>query len=178
MIRRINIMGGPGSGKSTLAAWLFAELKMNGINVEHAAEFVKAWSFIGRPPQSFDQIYLFGKQMHKEDIVLRSDPNVIIVSESPVLLSCCYAKTYGALGWQHLISLSKDFDNVFPAKNFFISRGDCPYKEEGRFQDYTKAIEMDECIKNTLIETKTAFEMVKYDENHLLLEKCLRLLED
>jgi len=176
MIRRINLFAGPGSGKSTLAAWVFAELKMQSIEVEHIAEYVKAWTFIGRPPQSFDQIYLFGKQLHKEDIVLRSNEKVSIISESPILLSCSYAKNYGSPGWQHLIALSQEFEKRFPSLNFFISREDCPYNTHGRFQDFKAAQTMDRVIKETMVEYGVPFEEIRFDANKELLEKCLKAL--
>ena len=37
----INLCGGPGTGKSTLSANLFAKLKMAGVDVELAPEYVK-----------------------------------------------------------------------------------------------------------------------------------------
>jgi len=175
-VRRINIMGGPGTGKSTLTAWIFAELKMRGCNIEHVFEHVKAWAFIGRQPQSFDQIYIFGKQMHHEDIILRSNPNVTIISESPILLSTCYAKAYNSIGWKHLVALCQEFDRIYPTINFFIKREDCPYNREARFQDYEAALEMDRTIKEILLENNVTFEEIKYKDNHLLLEKCRQTL--
>jgi len=169
-------MGGPGIGKSTLAAWVFAELKMQGIEVEHCSEYVKAWTFIGRPPQSFDQIYLFGKQLHKEDIVLRSDEKVSIISESPIFLSCCYAKNYNAPGWQHLIALSQEFEKRFPSLNFFVTREGCPYNTHGRFQNFEAAQMMDRVIKETMVEYKVPFEEIRFDASKELLSKCLKAL--
>ena len=36
-----NLFGSPGTGKSTLAAYVFAKLKMLGINCELVTEFAK-----------------------------------------------------------------------------------------------------------------------------------------
>jgi len=177
MIRRINLLGGPCSGKSTLAAWIFAELKMQGIEIEHVYESVKAWTFIGRPPQSFDQVYLFGKQLHMEDIVLRSNKNVSIVSESPILLSCCYAKNYGLPGWEHLIALSQEFEKKFPSLNFFINRGNCPYITNGRFQDFEASQTMDRIIKQTMLDYGVEFEEIPFNAHRELLEKCQQALD-
>ena len=37
----INVCGAPGAGKSTLSAYVFAKLKMMGINCELVTEFAK-----------------------------------------------------------------------------------------------------------------------------------------
>lgn len=37
----VNLFGGPGTGKSTLSANIFARLKMDGVDVEMAPEYVK-----------------------------------------------------------------------------------------------------------------------------------------
>ena len=37
----VNLFGAPGAGKSTGAAYIFSQLKMNGINAELVTEFAK-----------------------------------------------------------------------------------------------------------------------------------------
>lgn len=37
----VNLFGAPGAGKSTLAAYVFAKLKMAGVNAELVTEFAK-----------------------------------------------------------------------------------------------------------------------------------------
>ena len=37
----ISLYSGPGSGKSTGAAWIFAKLKLAGVNAELVTEFAK-----------------------------------------------------------------------------------------------------------------------------------------
>jgi hypothetical protein len=63
MIRRICLHAGPGSGKSTLAARVFGELKVRGYDVEHVPEYIKTWAHAGRKPESYDQLYVFAKQL-------------------------------------------------------------------------------------------------------------------
>lgn len=61
----INLFAGPGSGKSTTCAGVFSKLKLAGVNCEMALEYAKdkVWE------QSFhtldNQIYIFGKQLHR-----------------------------------------------------------------------------------------------------------------
>lgn len=169
MTRRICFFGGPGTSKSTLAAWLFAMLKMNKINTELVTEYIKAWTFIGRAPTLRDQTYICAKQLHREDIVLRANKDVVIVSDSPLFLGSFYAKKFASPGWQHLLALAQDFDKDFPSLNILIDRGDLEYKDFGRFQTRDQAIEMDNHIKSCLDEYGIPYETLRYDDLYGML---------
>jgi len=145
-IRRINIFGGPGSGKSTLAAWLWSELKIAGFNVEHVQEWVKGWAYANRPITSFDEVYAFAKQMHKEDNLLRQGVDHIIC-ESPLLLIASYATRNKSTFADDLISLANKFEHIYPSVFVFLQRGDIPYKREGRYEDLEAALATDEVIE-------------------------------
>ena len=66
----IALMGAPGSGKSTCAAWLFAQMRLQGLKCELVGEFAKdlfwdesnAWK---------DQLYVFAFR-HLRSILLSS----------------------------------------------------------------------------------------------------------
>lgn len=169
MIRRINLFAGPGAGKSALSSWLFSELKVKGHEVEHVAEYCKSWAFIGRIPKSFDQIYIFSKQMHREDIALR-DTKSITVTESPIFLSACYAKKYKAPCHKQLLELIDAFEYKYPSLNVFIDRKDCKYKQVGRFQDYKQAIQMDRVIRKALDEHGIIYHTLAYNDRQGLLD--------
>ena len=177
-IRRIGLFGGPCSGKSTLAARLFAELKMMGMDVENCTEHVKRWAFIGRSPTGFDQIYLFGHQIQKEDIVLRST-NAIVISESPLHLGICYARKYGLRGHEHLVGLANEFESVYPSLNFLVKRdSDMEYKAHGRFQTWEQALEMDAFIEKSLDEFGLTHHAIKYNDFNALLKITLEALKN
>lgn len=163
-IKRVNLFAGPGAGKSTLAAWIFAQLKMDNVNAEHVQEYVKGWTFLGQPPQSFDQMYILGKQMHREDIILRSGGASCIVTESPLFLGTCYAMHFKTPGWPHLVAMVDEFEKAYPSLNIFIDRKNLKYKALGRFQKYDSALEMDNFIKSSLKKRKLEFHCVPYDE--------------
>lgn len=148
-VRRICLYGGPGAGKSTAAAWLFASLKKKHLNIELVQEYVKTWSYENRPPTSFDQVYLLAKQMRKEDIVLRNNVD-LIVTDSPLFLSTCYAKRYNAPCWRPLRDLSLEFDSTYRPLNIMLKRKEESYSRDGRWQTLDEAIAMDVFIAKAL----------------------------
>jgi hypothetical protein len=169
MYRRICLFGGPGVSKSTLAAYIFSQLKMEGYEIECAREYIKNWAYIGRAPQSYDQVYIFGKQMHCEDLILRNGKSAII-TDSPLFLSTCYAWKHKSPGYQHLIEIAKEFDQTFPAINIFVERGDLPYNPVARFQSYEQALEVDRFVKEMMDLHKVPYESVLYSNKGRFLE--------
>ena len=139
-IRRVCFHAGPGSGKSTIAARVFAEMKIRGHDAEHITEFVKTMAHEGRFPESFDQVHIFGEQIHREDIALRHVD--FIVTDCPMLMCCAYAKWYKAPGHQHLAEIAFDFETCFPALNFYLERT-VDYKDQGRYQNLEQAKKFD-----------------------------------
>lgn len=150
---RINFLGGPGSGKSTSAAHLFSVLKRERVSVELVTEYVKAWACQHRKVNSFDQIYLLGKQMQYEYRFLSAGIKNI-VTDSPVMLSAIYAHVYYkelniAKSIMELVDI---YEKSFPSLNIFLRRKDKPYFQEGRFQTYEQAKQIDDIILQTLKE--------------------------
>lgn len=131
LAHRVSFYGGPGSGKSTLSARVFAEMKMRGYNVEQVTEYVKQMAYEGRSPQSFDQLFIFAEQLHREDLVLRHVP--IIVTDCPPLMNVSYARALGFARWKELLDIALEWEKEHPSLNFFIQRT-VPYRPEGRFQ--------------------------------------------
>ena len=83
-------MHGPGVGKSTIAASIFCKLKELGFNVELITEYAKECVYENKLKTMQDQIYLLAKQYHKIKNAL--DYNDILITDSPLLLSCIYFK--------------------------------------------------------------------------------------
>ena len=148
-IRRICLFGGPGCGKSTTSAYIYSQLKVLGHSVEQIQEYVKSWAYEKRKISSFDQVYLLAKQIRMEDLVLRNDVD-LVVTDSPVSMSTCYAKASGVAAWRALIELSKEFERQYPSLNLFLDRGDTEYEAHGRYQTKDEAIEIDKMIKDLL----------------------------
>lgn len=145
MIRRINLYGGPGTRKSSLAAYIYSQLKGMKIRVELVQEFVKTWAYEKRQPSSFDQLYLFARQLRMEDIVLRNGVDLVI-TDSPIGLSICYSQAYGFVQWPALTILAQEFERTYPSLNLFFDRSGTEYEEHGRFQKEEDAIKIDKVI--------------------------------
>lgn len=147
MIRRICLYGGPGSGKSTISAKIFHELKCRQFDVELISEYIKTSAHEGRSPVSYDQLYVFAKQLKSEDVILRNVTT--IVTDSPLLLNTAYSRLYKFQCSQDLIKICQQFDRDFPPLNLFIERT-VEYVEKGRYQNYEEAIAFDNFLKEHL----------------------------
>lgn len=159
MIRRINLCGGPGCGKSASAGRLYGELKAQRHNVEMIPEYVKTWAYAGRHPEGFDQVYIFSKQLYAESTALKHVDRV--VCESPLWLAVAYGKRYDAHGWQHLIGLAVEFERHNRSLNVMLDRGDIPYVQHGRYQDYAAAVEMDDAIRSIMDDCGVSYVTVR-----------------
>lgn len=82
------LYGGPGCGKSTTCAGLFAALKQEDVSCEQVLEYAKDLIWEGNKFKLEDQIYIFGKQNRRTNLVLGQVD--VIVTDSPLLLSIIY----------------------------------------------------------------------------------------
>lgn len=144
-IRRINLYAGPGSGKSVTAAWLWGQLKVAGYNIELIPEWPKKWCYEQRSITAFDEVYAFAKQMHKEDSYLKQGIDFII-SDCPLLMVAAYSLAKQTVFTEELIKLSCKFEDMYPSINIFIDRGDILYQQNGRYENYQQALDMDKLI--------------------------------
>lgn len=112
----INFFAGPGSGKSTVCAGLFSKLKLSGINCEMALEYAKdkVWEKSFRTLDN--QIYVFGKQLHR--IWRLKDQVDLVITDSPLLFSLIYDKTQNLKFKDLVVDQFNQFDNI----NYFINR--------------------------------------------------------
>lgn len=123
----VNLFGAPGSGKSTGAAYIFAKLKMLGVNAELVTEFAKEKVWENSKETLKNQFYIFGEQYFK---LTRLDGKVdVAITDAPLLLSVFYNKEDDENFNQVVL---KKFLS-FPSVNYFINRVK-PYNPKGRLQ--------------------------------------------
>jgi hypothetical protein len=144
----INLFGGPGVGKSTGAAYIFAQLKLRGINCEYVSEFAKDKVWEESKAVFQDQLYIFGKQHFK---ISRCHGKVdVIVTDSPLLLSKYY-NSNPALG-EEFNNLVEHVFNGYENYNYLLHRVK-PYSIIGRFQTEEQAEKIDEELEEMLANT-------------------------
>jgi nicotinamide riboside kinase len=177
---RINFFGGPGAGKSTTTARVFASLKERGVSVEHVGEYVKAWAYQKRVIQKWDQIYLFGKQQQYEYRYISTGVKNI-VTDSPCFLSVIYTLKYQtdetSLLAGALADLSDEYDRDHPCLNIFLNRGVKPYVQEGRYQDYKAAQDIDKFSKDILKLYNKPFVEIDYLDHGKILDTVIKAVE-
>ena len=164
IMRRVCFFGGPGAGKSTLAMGLASRLKAKGLTAEYVSEFVKGWAYQGIPIKGFDQVYILASQMRLEEIVLRSNPKITIVSDCPLLQTIAYAIKYDVECWRSLVDIAMMFEKTYPALNILVRRHDLTYQTGGRYETHQQAIEMDERTKDLAREAGIQLHEFSYDD--------------
>jgi nicotinamide riboside kinase len=150
----IDIYGGPGCGKSTAAAGIFNKLKKKQVECELVREYAKDLTWLESFGVLKNQLYVAGKQVHRQYMV--NGKVDVIITDSPFLLSLIYA------GWgctpsfkPFLLEVYDLFDNM----NFFLERG-VSYNPNGRNQDEAGAREKDRQILDFLNENNLEYILV------------------
>ena len=125
----VNLYGAPGAGKSTGAAYIFARLKMMGVNAELVTEFAKDKVWEENKAVFDNQAYIFGKQYFK--ISRCADKVDVIVTDSPLLLSLVYNDN-PILG-EEFNALVRRVARSYNPINFYLTR-EKDYNPIGRHQ--------------------------------------------
>lgn len=174
---RICLHGGPGTGKSSLAAWLVGELKFRGLPVELVDEYVKAWAWQKIPVQGFDQLYLFAKQLRREEILLRNGQSII--TDSPLLIILAYSQKYSPELVEPLRQIAWQFERKYRSLNFYLTRPRADYNPAGRYETPEELAEADWRIKAILQAETHAFKTIdSFMDRIMVLGDCFMSLTD
>ena len=139
----VNLFGGPGTGKTTGMAYIFAKLKMAGVDAEMVTEFAKELTWEKRQITLSDQLYILGKQQKKHNVL--SGQVQVVITDSPILLSLYYGKDLTNSFKDVVIETHEKFWNY----NVFLKRIK-PYNTNGRSQTEDQAKQIDVDLKEIL----------------------------
>lgn len=148
----VNIFGSPGSGKSTGAAYIFAMLKMQGVNCELVTEFAKDKTWEHNMKALSNQAYVFGKQCYR---ISRCANQVdVIITDSPLALSTIYNNdpNLGETFNKMVLEVFNSYNNL----NYMLQRTK-PYNPIGRNQTETESDKIGEDIKTMLTENNILY---------------------
>ena len=165
----VNLFGGPSTGKSTMAAAIFTELKCQHITCELVQEYAKdkVWE------QSFsvleNQIYVFGKQLHRMYRIF--DKVDVIVTDSPLLMSIHYGTKESYI----FKALVLEQHNKTNSLNIFLKR-EHRYDPIGRIQTEKEAQEMDKQMLDMLVSNSINYVVYSSDKSNI--PKIISLIKD
>jgi ABC-type dipeptide/oligopeptide/nickel transport system ATPase subunit len=154
----ISLFGQPGCGKSTLSSYVFAKLKMLGINCELVTEFAKDKVWEKNNEALSNQIYIFAKQYYR---ITRCAGQVdVIVTDSPLALSPFYNKDpdIDKPLKELVFAISNKYDNM----NYFLRRVK-RYNPIGRLQTEKESDEYAIRIKEMLKANGISFKEIDGD---------------
>lgn len=154
----VNLFGVPGAGKSTGAAYIFSQLKMNGVNAELITEFAKDKVWENNAKVFKNQLYLFGKQSFRISRV--EDEVDVVITDSPLLLSIFYNQT-PVLG-ENFDKVVYDVFNSYNNINYLIHRTK-PYNPSGRMQTEEESNALAQPMVNLLTDWNISYKDVSGD---------------
>jgi hypothetical protein len=171
----INLFAPPGTGKSTGAAYIYAQLKLKGINAELITEFAKDKVWEENKEVFKNQAYIFGKQSFK---MSRCKNKVdVIITDSPLLLSAFYNndKVLGETFNQTVVNVFNSYTNM----NYLLSRTK-PYNPIGRLQTEAESDAMRQPMIDFLNRYHVCYAETTGDVNgyEKIVDEIIKLLEE
>lgn len=164
----VNLFGVPGAGKNTGAAYVFANLKMHGINAELVTEFAKDKVWEENEAVFKNQAYLFGKQSFK--ISRCADKVDVIVTDSPLPLSIFYNND--PLLTENFNKSVMDVFNGYKNKNYLLLRTK-PYNPAGRLQTEEES----DALKKPLVKLLEKYN-ISYEESTGDIDGYNKIVDD
>ena len=166
----INFFGGPGIGKSTQSAELFTLMKKNHMDVELTFEYPKIVAWEENYSSIKDQFFVTANQ-HRNISRLYGKVKYIIV-DSPIILGTVYKDLYNEKPEYPASFYDDSFDyfifQLFKKYNNFnilLNRDDTIFNENGRFQNLSESIVIDNVIKDKLERHSIPFVEFSVGEN-------------
>lgn len=156
----VNFFGAPGAGKSTAAAYVYALLKMEGINTELVTEVAKECVWEESKTPFSNQEYLFGRQSHA---ISRVEGKVdVVVTDSPILLSAVYDPYQNTNLKQYILDVYSRYSNM----NFFVHR-QWSYEQNGRIHSDASSQKIERDLRSMLNDLGIEYTNIQSDRPHL-----------
>ena len=158
----VNLYGAPGSGKSTGAAYIFAKLKMLGINCELITEFAKDKVWENNLEVFNNQLYILGKQSFKISRVLGKVD--VIITDAPLYNNMLYLPKEQEHLFDAYKKIISDFSSKYDNFHYYIERVK-PYNPNGRHQTEEESDKIGKKFKEKLLKNSIPIYSVNGDIN-------------
>lgn len=156
----VNLYGAPGAGKSTGAAFVYALLKMAGVNAELVTEFPKDLTWEHNEKALSNQIYVLGNQYYR---ITRCEDEVdVIVTDSPLQLSELYNKDEAIESSLSQLIYNATADR-YDELNYYVTR-EKGYNPKGRNQTEAESNLIGDRCLDMLRYSETNFKTVNGNE--------------
>lgn len=165
----VNFFAGPGAGKSTLSRAVSAELSMRGYLSEYVPEYAKDLTWEKRYKTFEDQIYIFGKQLHRFHRLLGQV--TLFTTDSPLLNSIVYGDQIKSNYFKPLVL---ETFNSMNNLNIFLNRVK-KYEPKGRNQTEEESKQLDNKIKDILDMYKIPY--IEFEGKRENVEKISNIIE-
>ena len=153
-----NMFGSPGSGKSTISAYIFAKLKMLGVNCELVTEFAKDKVWEQNNTALANQVYVFAKQYYR--LSRCADKVDVVITDSPLALSPFYNKDKDI--HEPLKLLARRIAEKYNNLNYFVKRVK-KYNPIGRLETEEESNQKAIGLKNMLDEYDMKYKVIDGD---------------
>lgn len=168
----VNLFGAPCSGKSTSAAYIFAQLKMLGVDCEYVSEFAKDKVWEENKKIFNNQFYITGKQSWK---IARVNSQVdVIINDSPILIGAVYTdRKYLKL------AIIEEFLSYGDCNLNYVLNRNSDYNPNGRNQTEAEAQEIDRKIKEILSQNEIPYMEIQSSQEgcNEIIQLILKILE-
>ena len=169
----VNLYAGPGAGKTT-CAWIIAgELKKLGLPTEYVPEYAKELVWDGKVDLLDGSFANQSALLHEQDRRIRRLVGKVdvVVTDSPILLSCIYARERSA----YFAAVARELYNGYQNFDLFVVRG-VAYEMEGRIHTWEQSLAIDGRVESLLRENGISYGICGHDTLGLVVNNILAAL--
>lgn len=139
-MRVINLFAPPGTGKTATGQILSGLLSIANYKVEYIPEFAKFATLSKNESALSDQVYMFGKQENRLNVLNKSNLDFVIM-DGPLPLALLFHPDKHYRNFEPLVmEVFQSYDNI----NFYLKRHESQvYKTHGRNETSAEAQQLD-----------------------------------